>query len=128
MEKVNGIGGVFFRANDPDRLADWYETHLGVKRTPGSYNEKSWWQRRGPTVFAPFEADTSYFGQAEKQWMINFRVDDMDAMVTQLRDAGVDVEVHEETLPNGRFAHLSDPEGNRIELWEPAGNDLSETD
>ncbi len=126
MEKVNGIGGVFFRANEPDALADWYETHLGVKKTPGSYEEKSWWQEKGPTVFAPFRADTDYFGSDDRQWMVNFRVDDLNAMVTQLRAANIEVDVHDEVFPNGRFAHLSDPEGNRIELWEPAGNDLSD--
>ena len=124
MEKVNGIGGVFFRSADPTGLAEWYERHLGVKKTPDSYDEKSWWQERGPTVFAPFEAKTDYFDEA-KQWMVNFRVADMDAMVAQLAKEGIEVEEAPETHPNGRFAHLRDPDGNEIELWEPAGNDLS---
>jgi predicted enzyme related to lactoylglutathione lyase len=123
MEKVNGIGGVFFRSQDPEAQATWYETHLGVKKTPESYEETPWWQEKGPTVFAPFEADTDYFGDRSKQWMINFRVDDLDGIVAQLEDAGIAVEVAPETYPNGRFAHLTDPEGNRIELWEPAGHD-----
>jgi predicted enzyme related to lactoylglutathione lyase len=123
MEKVNGIGGVFFRSQDPVAQATWYETNLGVKKTPESYEEMSWWQEEGPTVFAPFEADTDYFGDRSKQWMINFRVDDLDAIVAQLEDAGIAVEVAPETYPNGRFAHLTDPEGNRIELWEPAGHE-----
>lgn len=127
MERVDGIGGLFFRASDPAAMADWYETHLGVKKTPESYDEKSWWQEKGPTVFAPFEADTDYFGDASRQWMINFRVRDLDAMVVQLEKAGIAVDVQDETFPNGRFAHLSDPEGNRIELWEPAGNDLADS-
>lgn len=123
MEKVDGIGGLFFRSADPAGLADWYERHLGVKKTPDSYDEKSWWQETGPTVFAPFEAETDHFDRA-KQWMVNFRVSDMDAMVTQLTAAGIEVTVAPETYPNGRFAHLFDPEGHKIELWEPAGNDL----
>lgn len=124
MEKVNGIGGMFFRSGDPGHLAEWYETNLGIKKTPDSYEEKSWWQEEGPTVFAPFEADTDYFDRS-KQWMLNFRVSNLDAMVAQLEGAGITVEVDPEPYPNGRFAHLHDPEGNRIELWEPAGQDLT---
>ena len=120
MERVDGIGGVFFRARDPEALAGWYADHLGVDRVPMSYDETPWTQQAGPTVFAPFPDDTDYFGRAEQQWMVNFRVRDLDAMVAQLRSAGVAVDVASETYPNGRFAHLSDPEGNRIELWEPA--------
>ena len=125
MEKVNGIGGVFFRAKDPAALAAWYEENLGVRKTPESYDEGSWWQEKGPTVFAPFESDTDYFGDAAKQWMVNFRVDDLDAMAAQLVGSGIEVEIAPETYPNGRFAHLRDPEGNRIELWEPGGTDLT---
>lgn len=121
MEKVSGIGGVFFRATDPDGLADWYQQNLGVLKTPTSYEEEPWAQEAGHTVFAPFPADTDYFGSDSLQWMVNFRVDDLDAMVRQLNDAGIDVDVAPEAFPNGRFAHLNDPEGNRIELWEPAG-------
>lgn len=123
MERVNGIGGLFFRAKDPKALADWYEQHLGVRKTPESYEEEPWWQERGPTVFAPFQADTDYFGSEENQWMVNFRVADLDAMAAQLGRAGIEVKVDPEVYPNGRFAHLSDPEGNPIELWEPAGTD-----
>jgi predicted enzyme related to lactoylglutathione lyase len=127
MERVTGIGGVFFRSQDPASLAAWYEAHLGVKRTPESYEEEPWYQEAGPTVFAPFEADTDYF-DASKQWMTNFRVANLDAMVAQLREAGVEVDVADETYPNGRFAHLNDPEGNRIELWEPMDPDLTSPD
>lgn len=126
MEKVNGIGGIFFRAENPETLAAWYEKHLGVRQTPESYEEGSWWQEKGPTVFAPFESDTDYFGEATKQWMVNFRVDDLNAMAEQLTAAGIEVEVAPQAYPNGRFAHLTDPEGNRIELWEPAGTDLAQ--
>lgn len=121
MEKVNGIGGLFFRSDDPAALAGWYETHLGVTRTPDTYDAPCWRQAAGETVFAPFARDTDYFGRADNQWMVNFRVNDLDAMVVQLRGAGITVDVNAETYPNGRFAHLNDPEGNRIELWEPKG-------
>jgi predicted enzyme related to lactoylglutathione lyase len=125
MEKVNGIGGVFFRARDPQALAQWYEDNLGVRKTGASYEEGSWWQETGPTVFAPFADDTEYFDRPAQAWMINFRVDDLDAIAAQLRAAGVDVVIHEPALPNGRFGRCQDPEGNPIELWEPAGPDLS---
>jgi glyoxylase I family protein len=119
MEKVTGIGGVFFRANDPAALKKWYEEHLGVTPTAADYNHQPWRQEAGPTVFEPFQADTRYFGRASQQWMINFRVRDLDAMVEQLRAFDIEVS-NPETYPNGRFARLHDPEGNPIELWEPA--------
>jgi glyoxylase I family protein len=86
---------------------------------PGDYSQRPWSQEAGPTVFAPFQQDTDYFGSAEKLWMINFRVRDLDAMVDQLRAAKIDVAVDVEIYPNGRFAQLQDPEGNPIQLWEP---------
>ncbi len=118
MERVNGIGGLFFRAKDPASLAAWYERHLGVSPVPKSYEDGPWRQDAGPTVFAPFPDDTDYFGRREQQWMVNFRVRDLAAMVAQLAAAGITVDVDKTAYPNGRFAHLDDPEGNRIELWE----------
>ena len=117
-EKVTGVGGFFFRATDPKALAEWYERHLGVTRRPESYGQEPWTQEAGPTVFAPFRKDTKYFGAESQQWMINFRVRDLDAMVAQLKRAGIEVEVDPESYPNGRFARLKDPEGNPIQLWE----------
>jgi predicted enzyme related to lactoylglutathione lyase len=90
-----------------------------VELTPADYNQKTWSQEAGPTVFGPFPRDTDYFGDAGKQWMINFRVRDLDAIVEQLRAARIEVAVDPENYPNGRFARLRDPEGNPIELWEP---------
>jgi glyoxylase I family protein len=118
VQKVLGIGGLFFRAEDPAGLARWYETHLGIALVPTSYEEEPWHQEAGPTVFAPFGKDTTYFGRPEQAWMINFRVADLEAMVAQLRAAGITVE-EPETHPNGHFARLHDPEGNPIQLWEP---------
>lgn len=119
MERVTGIGGLFFRAADLEKLATWYETHLGINPVPSTYEESPWAQEAGPTVFAPFAKDTTYFGDAAQQWMINFRVNNLDAMVEQLKGAGIEVDADPESYPNGRFARLHDPEGNPIELWEP---------
>jgi len=115
----SGIGGVFFRSKNPTATAEWYRQHLGIDLVPADYSQKPWSQEAGPTVFAPFPQDSEYFGDATKHWMINFRVNDLDAMVEQLRDAKIDVVVDSEKYPNGRFARLHDPEGNPIELWEP---------
>ena len=118
-QRVAGIGGVFFRARDPERLARFYEEYLGMPGPPGNWGDPVWEQRAGPTVFAPFAEDTEYFGRPEQRWMLNLRVDDLDAFVAQLRSEDVEVEVDPEEYPNGRFARLHDPEGNPIELWEP---------
>ncbi|MFC7620928.1 VOC family protein [Microlunatus sp. GCM10028923] len=120
---MTGIGGFFFRASDPAALSSWYERVLGVTEPPASYQVRSWEQAAGPTVFAAFPSDSSHFRRPEQQWAINFRVHDLDAMVAQLGGHGIDVTVDPETYPNGRFADLADPEGNPIQLWEPAGAD-----
>ena len=133
MEKVTGIGGFFFRARQPKTLAVWYRDHLGVDLVPENYNDPPWQQQAGPTAFAPFPEDTKYFGypakhqdkHPAKQWMINFRVANLDAMVAQLRAAGISVEIDPQKYPNGRFARLYDPEDNPIELWQPAGRDAN---
>lgn len=127
MEKVTGIGGFFFRARDPKTLAQWYLQHLGVALVPENYEQLPWQQQAGPTAFAPFPEDTGYFGDVRKQWMINFRVTNLDAMAAQLQAAGISVEIDPEPYPNGRFARIHDPEGNTIELWQPAGRDAAES-
>lgn len=119
MERVTGIGGFFFRAEDPGRLAEWYAAMLGVDEVPQSYGEPPWMPEGGPTVFAPMGRDTAMLGESSKTWSINFRVGDLAAMVGQLREAGVEVEVDPERYPNGCFASLQDPEGNVVQLWEP---------
>jgi predicted enzyme related to lactoylglutathione lyase len=113
---VTGIGGFFFRAKDPDGLRAWYAEHLGV----GAGDYGSWDQQGGQTLFSPFEADTDYF-PADKQWMLNFRVEGLDAMKAALEANGIDVITNPEwDAPGvGRFVRLHDPEGNQIELWEP---------
>ena len=120
MARVTGFGGFFFRAADPAALAAWYDTHLGIPPVPGDYDTPAWQQEAGPTVFAPFEQVTDYFGNREKQFMLNFRVEDLDGLIARLEGAGIAVRRDPQAHPNGRFAWLNDPEGNPIELWEPA--------
>ncbi|KFB08305.1 hypothetical protein EL18_02555 [Nitratireductor basaltis] len=116
-QKANGIGGIFFRARNPQKLGEWYREHLGV----GGECEGVWQQESGYTVFAPFPADTDYFGRDTQQFMLNFRVGDLDAMIAQLKAAGIEVETRAEWDSEvGRFARVVDPEGNPVELWEPA--------
>jgi predicted enzyme related to lactoylglutathione lyase len=119
VERVTGIGGFFFRAHDPKALSQWYQDHLGITVVPQSAKDQPWTQQAGATAFQPFPEKTGYFGDLTKQWMINFRVGDLDKLVQQLGAAGIDVKVDATTYPNGRFAHLHDPEGNPIELWQP---------
>jgi len=112
---VTGIGGFFFRSADPDALAAWYEKHLGIDSATDG-----WQQSAGPTVFAPFPIASEYFA-AEKQWMLNLRVADLDALLDELAAAGIAIATDPEwnTPGTGRFARIHDPEGNAIELWEP---------
>jgi len=116
---VTGIGGFFFRSRDTKALADWYLTHLGVGAPE---NVWIWNQQAGPTVFAPFKEDSDYFA-ADHRWMLNLRVEGLDDLITSLKAAGIEVitkpewDAHPEI---GRFARIHDPEGNPIELWEPA--------
>ena len=123
MEKVIGIGGFFFRAKDPKALALWYEQHLGILTIPTKDGETAWQQEAGSTAFAPFAETSGYFGDAQKVWMLNFRVRDLDKMAAQLQASGIAVKIDPQSYPNGRFARLHDPEGNPIELWQPAGKD-----
>ena len=123
MKRVTGIGGVFFRSADPAGLAAWYAEHLGVD---AGLEGVPWQQEAGPTVWAPFPADTDYFGRPDQQVMINFRVRDLDAMLAQLSAAGVPIEGDVVDAPGiGRFAHVVDPAGTRIELWQPSDEDTA---
>ncbi|MEY9926675.1 putative enzyme related to lactoylglutathione lyase [Catenulispora sp. GP43] len=118
MERVLGIGGHFLRAADPAALTAWYRDCLGLDMD----EHGQWAQEPGPTVFAAFDAETDYFGSRAQQVMLNFRVRDLDAMLRQLRDKGSDVADDVQEMDGiGRFGWVTDPEGNRIELWEPAG-------
>jgi predicted enzyme related to lactoylglutathione lyase len=117
-ERVTGVGGVFFRAKDPEALKSWYGKHLGIELE--DYGTTFTATAGDQTVWAPFRHDTDYFGERGQQGMINYRVRDLDAMVAQLRAAGVEVDEHLEEHEYGRFAWATDLEGNRFELWEPA--------
>jgi glyoxylase I family protein len=118
MAKVSGFGGLFFRARDPEALGRWYREHFGIN---GPDSGPLWNQEAGPTVFAPFNDDTDYFGRREQAFMINFRVDDLDALLADLRAARVRMDEKVEEFSYGRFAWVYDPEDNKIELWQPIG-------
>jgi len=112
---VNGVGGVFFRAADPENLLRWYREHLGI-----GADGIEWQQTAGPAVIMPFPRDTDYF-PADKAWMLNVRVAGLDSLISDLRQAGIEVRTDPDwdTAEMGRFARIHDPEGNPIELWEP---------
>jgi predicted enzyme related to lactoylglutathione lyase len=117
MERVLGIGGYFLRSADPAALTAWYRDCLGLEADVNGL----WQQEAGPTVFATFESDTDYFGSRDQQTMLNFRVRDLDAMLAQLRSQGADVVDETQDMDGvGRFGWVIDPEGTRIELWQPA--------
>lgn len=124
MGKVTGIGGVFFKCRDPKGLIEWYRTHLGLEpEDHGSamfhWREHDDPEREGFTVWGPFSEDTAYFDPSKRPFMVNFRVDDLDAILASLREAGVEVDDKVEEYEYGRFGWFMDPEGTRIELWEP---------
>jgi predicted enzyme related to lactoylglutathione lyase len=120
MERVLGVGGIFFKSRDPQALAAWYREHLGLPLEAGQTYAP--FQSKGPaevTVWSTFPADTTYFGTGPAPFMVNYRVGNLDAMLAQLRAAGAKVEDRVEEYDYGRFGWATDPEGNRFELWEP---------
>jgi len=118
MQRVLGIGGVFLRARDADALRAWYAKHLGVEISDWGGQQFDW-TVGGSTTWAVFEADTQYFGRQDQAYMINFRVEDLDAMLRQLRAAGVEVADEVEEHEYGRFGWACDGEGNKFEIWQP---------
>ena len=118
MGKITGIGGLFFRSKDNKALSQWYEKHLGLSQ--------GWQQEAGPTVFAPFKEDTTYFASMQQQFMINLRVEGLEEVVERLKAEGVKVDDDRQDYPYGKFAWIYDPEGNKIELWEPADDEDQE--
>ena len=132
MKRVQGIGGIFFKAQEPQKLQDWYDKHLGVSPLPHSpwgeddtaplfeWRDKDDPNRKCYTVFGLFPADTDYFEPGASPYMFNFRVDDLDALLEALNQEGVKLQGEIKSYPFGRFARIADPEGNQIELWEPA--------
>jgi predicted enzyme related to lactoylglutathione lyase len=119
MAKAVGVGGVFLKARDPQALSAWYATHLGIPSQDGGSLAFDGPDAAGMTVFAHFPQDTRYFGEGTQHAMVNFRVDDLDALLAQLAGAGVRLDPKREDYSYGRFAWIWDPEGNRVELWQP---------
>lgn len=124
MERVTGIGGIFFKSDDPERLYNWYERHLGIKREPHGAVEFLWRSKNDPaedcmTVWSVFPRNTKYFNPSASPFMINYRVENLDAVLEKLKQEGVEIDPHREDYEYGRFAWVMDPDGNRVELWEP---------
>jgi catechol 2,3-dioxygenase-like lactoylglutathione lyase family enzyme len=127
MARVTGIGGVFLRARDPKALSAWYARHLGIALTEWGGAQFLWSDevppKTGSTAWSIFPADTEYFGPGTaagpQAAMINYRVDDLDALLAQLAADGVTIDPHRDDQGFGKFAWITDPEGNRVELWQP---------
>jgi predicted enzyme related to lactoylglutathione lyase len=125
MKRVTGLGGLFFKAKDPKAMYEWYETHLGIKREADGSGALFHWrdaaqpEQTGMTVWSIFPQSTEYFGPGPQPLMMNFLVDDLDALLAALREEDVTIDPKVEDYPYGKFAWIIDPEGNRIELWEP---------
>ncbi len=124
MKRVTGIGGIFFKAQDPKALAAWYQQHLGIDVQPWGGAAFRWSgpdnpQGVGSTVWSPFAADTAYFAPSTAPFMVNYRVADLHALLAQLRAEGVQVEDKVDESEYGKFGWVIDPEGNKLELWQP---------
>lgn len=124
MKKVTGIGGIFFKCKDPNAMNDWYKTHLGFDSS--QYGTSFEWReaadpaKKGTTQWSTFAETTKYFAPSTKDFMINYRVENLEALVAQLKEEGVTIVDNIESFDYGKFVHIIDPEGNKIELWEPA--------
>ncbi len=124
MKRVTGIGGIFFKAQDPKALGAWYKTHLGIDVLDWGgaafrWNSDDNPQGVGTTIWSPFKADTGYFAPGSASFMINYRVADLHALLAALRAEGVQVDDKVEESEYGKFGWVVDPEGNKLELWEP---------
>lgn len=123
MKKVTGIGGVFFKSKDPQKLTAWYKTHLGLDTN--SYGASFEWYegadstKKAQTQWTPFAEDTTYFQPSAKDFMINYRVENLEALVEEFKKEGVTIVDNIEAYDYGKFVHILDGEGNKIELWEP---------
>ena len=125
MKKVKGIGGIFFKCKDPKKMKEWYSTHLGLDTN--DYGATFEWKelpessKEGSTTWSPFAETTKYFEPSTKDFMINYIVDDLEALVEELKKEGVTIVDNLETYDYGKFIHILDIEGNKVELWEPKG-------
>ena len=128
-KRVSGIGGVFFKAKDPTKLGEWYAEHFDLELEEDMPMTTFHWLRKddptrdGTTVWSLFPQDSDYFGSDDAQFMINYRVEDLDAMMAALKQAGVEILREVQDTPYGRFAAIKDPEGNGIELWQAPDDD-----
>jgi len=129
MKRVTGIGGIFFKSENPQQLYDWYEKHLGIQRDPNAGSAVFQWRElqaadgtqpgpEGCTAWSIFPQTTKYFGESKAGFMHNYRVENLDALLEDLKNSGVEIDPHREDADYGRFAWITDPDGNRIELWE----------
>ena len=127
MKKVTGIGGIFFKCKDPNKMNEWYKTHLGFDTT--EYGTTFEWRQgadttnKGLTQWCPFAETTKYFEPSTKDFMINYRVENLEALVEQLKNEGVTIVDKIEDSDYGKFVHILDIEGNKIQLWEPNDNE-----
>jgi predicted enzyme related to lactoylglutathione lyase len=123
MKKVTGIGGIFFKCSEPDKIKDWYQEHLGIQvdayGTNFEWRKSDFPQQKGFTQWSPFKNDSTYMQPSQKDFMINYRVDNIELLVKELKENGINVLDEIEVFEYGKFVHLMDPEGNKIELWEP---------
>ncbi len=126
MKKVTGIGGVFFKCKDSKKITEWYKTHLGLDTNEYGatfeWREESEPTKKGSTQWSPFDEKTDYFNPSTKDFMINYRVEKLEILVEQLKKEGVTIVDEIETFDYGKFIHILDGEGNKIELWEPSEN------
>ena len=131
MKKVTGIGGVFFKCKDPEKVNEWYSKHLGLKMSP--YGTSFEWRqgddptRYGSTQWSTFPDSSGYFDPSEKDFMINYRVQNLESLVSELKKEGVTIVDSIESYDYGKFVHILDNEGNKIELWEPVDTDYDKT-
>lgn len=120
-KRVTGIGGIFFKTKDPDKTKDWYKNHLGLNTD--NYGCTFWWKdengNKCSTQWSPFKEDTNYFSPSDKDFMFNYRVENLEELLKILKDEGVTIVGEMETYDYGKFGWILDPEGNKIELWEP---------
>jgi len=125
MKRVTGIGGIFFKSDDPEKLHQWYEKHLGITRSPDGSGVSFPWReaedprRSGVTAWSIFARQSKYFDPSNSAFMVNYRVHDLDGLLKALAEEGVQIDPHREDHDYGRFAWIMDPDGNRVELWVP---------
>jgi predicted enzyme related to lactoylglutathione lyase len=123
MKRVTSIGGIFFKSKDPKKIKAWYSEHLGINTdeygTSFEWRQADGGERKGFTAWSPFKDDTKYFDPSEKEFMINYRVENIEWLVEELRKEGVTIVDNIEVYEYGKFVHIMDIEGNKIELWEP---------